>query len=114
MRIQKSKLSALVCLCLTVLFTACGLDKYNAVTEKTKDVRDKSELVYGDGKGKPARQAAQTYADPADAQQRADAIKEKFFGKGDNAETTTAAPADSVKTDTAKPAEKKAEPAKAK
>ena len=74
--------------------TACGVDRYNAVTDKTKDQHEKDERVYGDGKDKPARQTKNTYPDPADGQARADGIREKFYGK-----TGTAAPAPAAKPD---------------
>lgn len=63
-------------------FTSCGLDKYNAVTEKTEDVRKNDEYVYGDGEGKPARQIKNTYPDTPEGAKRADALRAKMFGSG--------------------------------
>ncbi|TAE19371.1 MAG: hypothetical protein EAZ95_02140 [Bacteroidetes bacterium] len=85
----------LVCVWFT---TACGTERYNAVTEKTKDQREKDTRVYGDGKDQPARQTKVTYPDPADGQARADAIREKFYGKSGGA-----APAPVAKDTTATP-----------
>ena len=86
------------------LLSSCVTDSYNVGdTTKTKDVNENNEYVYGDGKGKPARQTKNTYADPADAQQRADKVLEKMFGKAESLETGAA------KTDTTKKDEKKTE-----
>lgn len=84
-----------VCMAFT---TSCEVDRYNALTDKSKDHRAKDSRVYGDGKGQPARQTKQTYPDPADGQARADAVKEKFYGKsGGNAPAP--AKADTTKAD---------------
>lgn len=78
-------------LCAICALSACATDNYNiGETAKTKDVNEKSEYVYGDGKGKPARQTKNTYPDPADAQARADKVREKFFGVTVSAETGVA------------------------
>jgi len=71
----------LVCVWLT---TACEVDRYNALTEKSKDARAKDERVYG-VKGQKPRQMANQYPDPADGQTRADAIRDKFYGKAEAA-----------------------------
>jgi hypothetical protein len=68
-------------------------------TAKTKDVNAKSEYVYGDGPGKPARQTANTYTDTPEGQKRADALREKMFGNGISAETTAPAPDSTQKTE---------------
>ncbi len=82
----------LICMCFA---TSCGVDRYNAVTEKTKDLREKDARIYGDGKDQPARQTKQTYPDPAEGAARTEAIREKFYGK-----TGETAPAPVVKVDT--------------
>ncbi len=90
------------------LLSSCVTDPYNAVTEKTHDRNEKSEYVYGEGKGKPARQTKNTYtATPEDAK-RAEAIREKMFGKGVSAETTPVT-VDTTKKETKKTETKKIE-----
>jgi hypothetical protein len=90
----KTILLAFVLVC-SWFITACGVDRYNALTDKSKDHHEKDTRVYGDGKEKPAKQTANTYPDPADGQTRADAIREKFYGK-----SAGAAPAPAVKDTT--------------
>lgn len=98
MKIIKTFALSMIC----ALF-ACSTDNYNiGDTAKTKDVNEHNEYVYGDGKGKPARQTKNTYPDPAEAQERADKVREKFFGAAVSAET-------GVAKDTTKKEEKKAE-----
>ncbi len=77
-------------------FASCSTDPYNAVTEKTHDRQEHSQYVYGDGKGKPARQTQNKYTSTPDDQKRADAIREKMFGKGISAEASPA-PTDNAK-----------------
>lgn len=74
------KLFKVFAFCAVFGLSACATDSYNiGETAKTKDVNEGNTYVYGE-KGQPARQTKQQYPDPADAQQRADKIKEKFFG----------------------------------
>jgi|GEM_PF-2589457 len=91
---SKIMLLALTFVCMWCA-TACGVDRYNVTTDKSKDYHDKDERIYGDGKDQPARQTKNTYPDPADGQARADAIREKFYGKAN-----TGAPATTLKADT--------------
>lgn len=100
-------------LCAICALSACATDNYNiGDTAKTKDANEHSEYVYGDGKGKPARQTKNTYPDPANAQERADKVREKFFGAAVSAET---APADTTaKKDDKKADDKKTEAKEAK
>ena len=92
---SKKPNTLVIALCVLSL-SSCSLDRYNAVTEKTHDYRDKDPHIYGE-KGKPARQTENTYPDPANGQDRADAIREKMYGKA----AVVAAPAP-AKTDTTK------------
>ncbi len=109
---QKAKTLLMTLTFIVIGFMTSCTDKYNSVTEKTKDARDKDTRIYGDGKDQPARQTKNTYPDPADGQARADAIREKFYGKT-GAPAPTPAAKDTTKagagkdTTAKKPEEKK-------
>ncbi len=101
------KILRIFALCAICALSACVTDNYNiGDTAKTKDVNEHSQYVYGEGKGKPARQTKNSYPDPADAQARADKVREKFFGAVVSAETTL--PKDSTKKEEKKPEAKEA------
>lgn len=112
MRYPKQPKTILLALAIAFIgfLTACGTDRYNAITDKTKDQHEKDTRIYGDGKEQPARQTKNTYPDPADGQARADAIREKFYGKSGSA-TPAPAAKDTTKagkdTTAKKPEEKK-------
>jgi hypothetical protein len=102
----KTILIALMLVCMGFL-ASCGVDRYNVTTEKTKDHHEKDDRIYGDGKDQPARQTKLTYPDPADGQARADAIREKFYGKAAEAAPVAKTDTTAIKTDTTKKEEKK-------
>ncbi|MEO1653557.1 MAG: hypothetical protein AAFU64_08435 [Bacteroidota bacterium] len=60
------------------------------MTDKTEDVREGDEYVYGESADAPARQSELEYADPPEAEKRAQDIRKKMF---DGPKTSTPAPA---------------------
>jgi hypothetical protein len=108
---MKKFLLAVACL---VALNACNLDQYNnSDLKKIKDYREGDVYVYG-VKGDSARQLRQDYPPSKEADQRAKAIREKFYGDASGAnlqdgsvttaDTTkkVATPADSTKKEGAK------------
>lgn len=71
-----------VAVCLFV-FASCGLEKYNnSDPKKIKNLREGNIYVYGI-KGDSARQLRQDYPANKEADQRAKAIRAKFFGSSE-------------------------------
>lgn len=95
---------------LLLFLASCGTDPYNVgETEKQRDRNEGNEYVYGDGKGKPARQTKNTYTDTPEGEKRALALREKMFKEGKAVQQeNTILQADSAKKDTLK-TEKKEE-----
>lgn len=78
------KFSNLLLIVLLLSFSACGLYQYNESDQKKLPDRRKNDTyVYG-ATGDSARQLRNEYNDTPESAERAAAIREKFFGNGQN------------------------------
>lgn len=77
--LQMKKIGVVLSLVSLLALSSCDYQKNNRI--KQDDVNDGNERVYGDGKGKPARQLANQYEASAEDAARPVKIKEKLYGK---------------------------------